>query len=93
MSRRVVITAIGICSSLGFSEGEIVDNLQKGNVSFGRPLFDDDVVVCPIPDFDIKSFTGRFKAKLYRFAPDKVYYQDNRIKFGHRELVDLPDCD
>ena len=40
---------------------------------------------------NLETFVGRFKAKLYKFTPDRVYYQDNRIKFGHRELVDLPD--
>ncbi len=42
---------------------------------------------------NLETFIGRFKAKLYKFVPDRVYYQDNRIKFGHRELVKLPDCD
>jgi hypothetical protein len=40
---------------------------------------------------NLETFIGRFKAKLYKFMPDRVYYQDNRIKFGHRELVVLPD--
>ncbi|MCP4626201.1 MAG: hypothetical protein GY850_22225 [bacterium] len=39
---------------------------------------------------NLETFIGRFKAKLYKFLPGRVYYQDNRIKFGHRELVDLP---
>ena len=41
---------------------------------------------------NLETFSGRFKARLYKFVPDQVYYQDNRIKFGHRELVELPDC-
>jgi uncharacterized protein YhbP (UPF0306 family) len=41
----------------------------------------------------LETFIGQFKAKLYKFLPARVYYQDNRIKFGHRELVDLPDRD
>ena len=40
----------------------------------------------------LETFSSRFKAKLYKFVPDQVYYQDNQIKFGHRELVELPDC-
>lgn len=39
----------------------------------------------------LETFSGQFRAKLYKFVPDRVYYQDNRIKFGHRELVDLAD--
>ncbi len=40
----------------------------------------------------LESFSGRFKARLYKFHPTLVYYQDNRIKFGHREPIDLPNC-
>ena len=39
----------------------------------------------------LETFVGRFKVKLYRFKPGLVYYLDNRIHFGHRELVILPD--
>jgi len=39
---------------------------------------------------NLETFSGQFKAKLYKFIPDQVLYQDNGIKFGHRELVDLP---
>jgi uncharacterized protein YhbP (UPF0306 family) len=45
----------------------------------------------PGSTMSLETFTGRFKAKLYKFIPRQVYYQDNCIKFGHRELVDLPD--
>ncbi|CAB1083429.1 hypothetical protein D1AOALGA4SA_10994 [Olavius algarvensis Delta 1 endosymbiont] len=38
---------------------------------------------------NLETFSGQFKAKLYKFIPERVLYQDNRIKFGHRELVDL----
>ena len=65
MSRRVVITSIGVCSSLGFSEVQIVDNLKKKSVFFTRPSFDEEVVISPIRDFDLKMFTGRFKDRRY----------------------------
>ena len=65
MSRRVVITSIGVVSSLGFTSGQIIDNLKKGGVTFKRPDFDEEVVVCPVRDFDVKSFTGRFKNARY----------------------------
>jgi len=38
---------------------------------------------------NLETFSGQFKAKLYKFIPDQVLYQDNGIKFGYRELVDL----
>ncbi len=56
---------MGVCSSLGFSEEQIVDNLKKGKVSFSRPSFADKVVVSPVQDFNVKSFTGRFKDRRY----------------------------
>ena len=42
---------------------------------------------------NLETFVGRFKAKMYKFLPTQVYYQDNRIKFGHREMVGLPHSD
>jgi len=65
MSRRVVITAMGVCSSLGSSPEQIIHNLKKGNVFFSRPVFDDEVVVSPVQDFKIKSIIGRFKDRRY----------------------------
>ena len=65
MSRRVVITSIGVVSSLGFTSDQIIDNMKKDRVAFKRPDFDEEVVVCPVGDFDVKSFTGRFKNARY----------------------------
>ena len=65
MHRSVAITAIGVCSSLGNSEEQIVDNLTKKNVSFSRHPFDDEVVVSPVQDFNIKDVIGRFKERRY----------------------------
>jgi uncharacterized protein YhbP (UPF0306 family) len=38
---------------------------------------------------DLAAFTERFKVKFYRFEPDKVFYLDNRIRFGFRAEVKL----
>ncbi len=65
MSRRVVITSIGVFSSLGFSIEQIVDNLKNGRVAFERPSFDDSVVTCPIKNFNIKDFINPFKDRRY----------------------------
>jgi 3-oxoacyl-[acyl-carrier-protein] synthase II len=65
MSRRVAITAVGVCSSLGCSGEQIINSLRKGRTSFARPSFDDQVVSSPIPDFNIKAFTGPFKDRRY----------------------------
>ncbi len=65
MSRRVVITSIGVFSSLGFSIEQIVDNLKNRRVTFERPPFDESVVTCPVRDFDIRDFINPFKDRRY----------------------------
>ena len=65
MHRRVVITSVGVISSLGFTAEEIVDNLKNENTLFEKSIFDDEVVVSPIKEFDVKNFAGRFKDKRY----------------------------
>lgn len=65
MQRRVVITSIGIFSSIGFTPEQIIDNLKNKNVFFERPAFDENLVVSPIGDFEIKNSTGPFKEKRY----------------------------
>lgn len=65
MPRRVVITGIGVCSSLGYSQEQIIDRLKRGMPFFARPSFDNQVVVSPIQDFDLKSFIGPFKDHRY----------------------------
>lgn len=63
--RKVVITGMGVCSSLGFSETEILENFQREKVVFSRSSFDPEVVVSPIQDFELQDFTGRFKDRRY----------------------------
>ena len=65
MRRRVAITAVGVRSSLGNSGAQIIHNLKKGNVSFERHPFDDEIVVSPVHAFDIKDSIGRFKERRY----------------------------
>ena len=65
MRRRVVITSVGVISSLGFSLEEILNNLKDENTSFERSFFDNKVVVSPINDFNVKDFADRFKDRRY----------------------------
>jgi 3-oxoacyl-[acyl-carrier-protein] synthase II len=65
MKRRVVITAVGVVSSLGKTPAEIQDSLRKGQVDFERPAYDQEVVVSPIKDFDLRAYTGPFKERRY----------------------------
>jgi 3-oxoacyl-[acyl-carrier-protein] synthase II len=65
MKRRVVITSMGVISSLGKSPAEIQASLLEGRVAFERPVFDPDVVVSPLKDFDLRRYTGAFKERRY----------------------------
>lgn len=65
MTRRVVVTSIGLVSSLGCNAVDIVDNLKKGYASFTRAAFDNDVVISPVIGFSVKDFIGRFKNSRY----------------------------
>ncbi|NLN60885.1 MAG: beta-ketoacyl-[acyl-carrier-protein] synthase family protein [Deltaproteobacteria bacterium] len=65
MKRRVVITGIGIISALGKSPEEIRSSLLSERVVFERPDFDPEVVVSPVPDFDLRRYTGTFKERRY----------------------------
>jgi len=65
MPRRVVITSVGVFSSLGFTLSEIVDNLKDGRVVFERLPFDSTVVSSPIRDFNIRDKVGSFKERRY----------------------------
>jgi len=65
MHRRVVITSIGVISSLGFTIEEIIANLKNENALFEKSHFDSEVVVSPINGFDVKDFAGHFKDRRY----------------------------
>jgi 3-oxoacyl-[acyl-carrier-protein] synthase II len=65
MKRRVVITSIGILSSLGLDHREIVKSFKERNVIFERPAFDEEVVNSPIRNFNIRDYTGPFKDGRY----------------------------
>jgi len=65
MKRRIVITSMGVISSLGKTPGEIQTALKTKQVSFVRPEYDRDVVVSPVMDFDLKAYTGPFKERRY----------------------------
>ena len=50
---------------------------------FTKEFFKDD------DGMNIEDFYNRFKVHLYYFEPGLVYYQDNQIRFGFREAVEL----
>lgn len=65
MKRRVVITSMGIISSLGRNHVEIVKSFKERKVNFERPPFDDEVVTSPIRNFNVRDYTGPFKDGRY----------------------------
>ena len=65
MKRRVVITSMGILSSLGHESGEIIESFKERKVNFERPAFDGEVVTSPIRDFNVRDYTGPFKDGRY----------------------------
>ena len=65
MQKRVVITSVGVISSIGFTQNSIIENFKKENTCFNTALFDNQIPVCPVKNFDVKKFTGRFKNIRY----------------------------
>ncbi|MBU1171381.1 MAG: beta-ketoacyl-[acyl-carrier-protein] synthase family protein [Proteobacteria bacterium] len=65
MKNRVVITSMGLFSSLGSDPEAIVENILKDRVTFERPVYDPTTAVSPVHDFNLKDHTGRFKDARY----------------------------
>lgn len=66
MPNRVVITSVGVISSLGFSADEILGGLRQGYTAFHRPDTSAGVWACPVrQDYNPRQFTGRYKNARY----------------------------
>jgi len=63
--RRVVVTGIGVVSSLGSNPNEIISNLLDGNTTFTMESELKNYPSCSIPNFDLKEITGRNKNARY----------------------------
>lgn len=63
--RRVVITGIGFILPLGTRPEELSEALHRGHPPFVRSDSDSEVAVCPVQNFDLKAYTGRFKYSRY----------------------------
>ena len=94
MKRRVVITSMGVISSLGDNDGEIVKNLKERKVNFERPVFDSDVVTAPVANFNIRDYTGRFKDGRYlsRGAKFAVAAAMSAIQYSGYKKEDLAEA-
>ncbi len=65
MARRVVITSMGLVSNLGLRSEQVADSFRHDRTHFGQSTMADGIAVSPVPDFDIKAVTGRFKNLRY----------------------------
>ncbi len=65
MARRVVITAMGLVSSLGDTPERILKSMKEDRVTFEICPFDVTLASAPVRDFDLKKQTGRFKNARY----------------------------
>lgn len=65
MKRRVVITAVGVISSLGCDLETISQNLLAGNTFFEQSKLIPELRTCPVSDFQLKKYTGRYKNARY----------------------------
>lgn len=63
----VVITGIGLISSLGISEEQVVKSILNDKVNFLRSEIDPELVVCPVQDFDFKDYIKSYK--YFRYLP------------------------
>lgn len=65
IARRVVVTACGTMLPAGRSFAEIGATFAADANLFCKSAIDPDVTVCPIHDFDLKVYSGRFKNSRY----------------------------
>jgi len=65
MPHRVVITGIGAITPLGITPQQIISALKSNQTNFKRSTVEPDCVVCPVKDFNLVNYTGKFKNRRY----------------------------
>ncbi len=65
MKPRVVITGSAFFSPLGNSGKDVISAMMENRTAFKRADFDLDLVVAQVPDFNLKTNTGRYKNARY----------------------------
>lgn len=65
MARRVLITAMGMVTSLGDSPEAIARSVRSRRVTFEYSDENRQTVVAPVENFDVRRYTGRFKNLRY----------------------------
>jgi 3-oxoacyl-[acyl-carrier-protein] synthase II len=95
-TRRVVITGSGFVLPLGSSVPQVLAGLAESSGPFVPALQDRDVAACPVPNFDLKRLTGRFKNLRYLtrgqelcLAAAMLAVQDGGLKPEHLHSAGL----
>ncbi len=65
MKPRVVITGAAFFCPLGNSGKDVISAMVENRTAFKRADFDLDLVVAQVPDFNLKTHTGRYKNARY----------------------------
>ncbi|GAB6097516.1 beta-ketoacyl-[acyl-carrier-protein] synthase family protein [Desulfatiferula olefinivorans] len=91
MKKRVVITSMGLISSLGSTPAQVADAVRNDRVTLRRSSDDPESAVAPVPDFYIKDHTGRYKDARYlnRGAEFAVAAALEAVKGSGLSLPDL----
>ncbi|MEI7590065.1 MAG: beta-ketoacyl-[acyl-carrier-protein] synthase family protein, partial [Deltaproteobacteria bacterium] len=63
--KRVVITGIGAITSIGNTPDDVLLSFQNNKTCFERSTIDEDLVVCPIHNFNLKNYISSFKNVRY----------------------------
>ncbi len=65
MANRVVVTSKGIISPIGSTDDEVIHHLKNRSPVFERPDFDTETATAPVHEFNLKTYTGRYKDARY----------------------------
>ena len=65
MGRRVVITAMGMVTSLGHDTPSMAESIQHERVCFERDASNHPTIVSPVHSFNVREHTGRHKNLRY----------------------------
>ncbi|WP_300667390.1 beta-ketoacyl synthase [Desulfoluna sp.] len=92
MRRRVVVTSVGVVSSLGARFQEIGERLADGAPRFTF-TGEEGLWAAPVEDFDLKAYTGRFKDGRYlnrgaQFAVASAVMAMERSGLSEKERAD-----
>ncbi|MBF0450596.1 MAG: beta-ketoacyl-[acyl-carrier-protein] synthase family protein [Candidatus Magnetomorum sp.] len=64
-TRRVAITGTGSITPIGSTDDHIISFLKAGQPCFETFVSHSDTVVCPVKNFDLIQYTGKFKHRRY----------------------------